>query len=61
MIIDTIGITYNSMEELIERQSYIEDKIEKYITEKEIANRYESVITVSQDNKYYLTVRIIAD
>lgn len=61
MIVDTIGTSYDSMEELIERQSYIEDKIEKYITEKQIANRYESIITMSKDNRFYLTIRIIQD
>lgn len=61
MIIDTIGVSYDSMEELIERQAFIEDKIDEYIKRKEIASRYESIVTVSKDNKYYLTVKLIAD
>jgi len=61
MIIDTIGATYDSMEELIERQHIIEDRIQQYIEDKGIADRFESVITISRDNKYYLTVKLIAD
>lgn len=60
MIIDTIGTSYDSMEELIERQSIIENTVETYIKEKKIATGYESIITVSKDNRYYLTVRILA-
>lgn len=61
MIIDTIGTSYNSMEELIERQNIIEDQIEKYIEEKGIADRYESIVTLSPDNKYYLSIKLIQD
>jgi len=61
MIIDTIGTSYDSLEELMERQNIIEDKIEKYIEEKGIADRYESTITISKDNRYYLSVKLIQD
>lgn len=61
MIIDTIGTSYDSLEELMERQHIIEDKIEQYIIEKNIANRYESTITISKDNRYYLSIKLIED
>lgn len=61
MIIDTIGTSYDSMEELIERQHIIEDRIEQYIQEKGIANKYESTVTVSKDNRFYLSINLIQD
>lgn len=61
MIIDTIGCSYDSMEELIERQYIIEERIQEYIEDKGIADRYESLISMSKDNRYYLTVKLIAD
>jgi len=61
MIIDTIGTSYDSMEELIERQHIIEDRIEQYIEEKGIANKYESTVTVSKDNRFYLSINLIQE
>lgn len=61
MIIDTIGVSYNSMEELIERQHIIENQIEEYIQRKGIADRYESTVTLSKDNRYYLSIKLIED
>lgn len=61
MIIDTIGTSYDSMEELLERQHIIEDKVQTYIEEKGIADRYESTITISKDNRYYLSIKLIED
>lgn len=61
MIIDTIGTSYDSMEELIERQHIIEDRVREYIADKGIADRYETTITMAENNKYYLTIQIIKD
>lgn len=60
MVVDTISVSYDSMEELMERQKVIENTISKYITEKNIASGYQSQIRVSED-RFFLTVNLIKD
>ena len=60
MIVDTISVSYSSMQELLERQEIIENTIADYIEDKELADSYESQIRIS-DDRYYLTVNIIKD
>lgn len=59
MIIDTIGTSYDSIEELINRKDYIENKVLDYIQDKNIATGYESTVSISKDNRYYLTIKIL--
>lgn len=59
MIIDTIGCTYDSLEELMDRQSVIEEKIKDYIEAKGIADDYKSEITMAANDKFYLQIKLI--
>lgn len=58
MVIDTISVSYDSMEELIDRQKIIEDHILDYIETKNIATGFESQVKISE-NRFYLTVNLI--
>lgn len=60
MVVDTISVSYDSLEELMERQTVIEQTIMDYVDEKQIADRYDSQIRID-DNRYYLTVNLIKD
>ncbi len=60
MIIDKISVPYNSIEELIERQSHIENRITNYLIENPIADSIESTIRVHK-NKYILDIALIKE
>ena len=58
MLIDTLSVSYSSLEELMERQQIIEQTIQDYIEEKKLADYFESTITIS-DTRCHLKVDII--
>lgn len=60
MIVDTISVSYDSLEELMERQTIIEKHIMDYVEGKAIADCYDTQIKMS-DNRFYLTVNLIKD
>lgn len=60
-VIDTIGVTYDSMEELLERQTYIEKQLQGFIDTKRIADRFESTVVVTKNNKYNLEIKLLSD
>lgn len=61
MTIDSIGTSYDTIEQLLERRQVILDKVNKYMISKDLGDRTESVITINKHNKYYLQVNIIKD
>lgn len=59
--VDTISVTYNTLEETLDAQHRIEQKIQNFIDRRPIANRFESKIELDKLNKYHLTVDLIKD
>lgn len=60
-IIDTIGVSYENMEDLIEAQSRIETRLEEYIKRRSIADRYETTILCTKNNRYNLNIDLISE
>lgn len=60
MIIDNIAVSYNSLEELLSRQQYIENKVTTYLQTNPIADMIESTIRIT-NNKYILNIALIKE
>lgn len=61
MIVDKIAVTYDSFDELLRRRVVIENTASSYLERNPIASRIESVVRVTEDNKFVLEVNLIED